>query len=70
MAPWNFPGGCPSGSRTYAFAAAGGLRRGEVFALRRADVDFAGPEITVRRSKTDAGSRTVPMFRSVRKDLA
>jgi integrase len=50
-------------------AAATGLRRGEVFALRWTDVDFAGREITVRRSKTEAGARTVPMFGSVRKLL-
>jgi integrase len=51
------------------FAAASGLRRGEVFALRWRDVDFEAREIHARRSKTEAGERTVPMFGSCRRLL-
>ena len=56
-------------------AAASGLRRGEVFALRWRDVDFERRLIHVRGSnhngvitapKTAAGERLVPMFGSLR----
>jgi integrase len=59
-------------------ASAGGLRRGEVFALRWADIDFEARLIYVRASnqdgeitqtKTKAGVRSVPMFGSLRKFL-
>jgi integrase len=61
-------------------AAATGLRRGELFGLRWADIDFTKNLIHVRRSnfagkvaegdvKTDAAERTVPLFKSVRKLL-
>ncbi len=59
----------PEARPVVEFAAASGLRRSEVFALRWADVVFTGREVTVRRSKTDAGARAVPMFGSVRKLL-
>lgn len=38
-----------------------GLRRSELVALAWADVDLAGRELAVRRSKTDAGVRRVPL---------
>ncbi len=56
-------------------AAASGLRRGEVFALRWRDIDFERRLIHVRGSnhngvitppKTAAGERLVPMFGSLR----
>lgn len=59
-------------------AAASGLRRGEVFALRWGDVDFERLLIHVRGSnhngtitptKTEAGERLVPMFGSLRRLL-
>ena len=59
-------------------AATAGLRRGEVFALTWADVDFEKRLIRVRasncdgtitRTKTAAGERLVPMFGSLRKLL-
>ena len=61
-----------------ALAATSGLRRGEVFALRWADVDFERNLIHVRHSNTDgvigrtkttSGERVVPMFGSFRKLL-
>jgi len=59
-------------------AATSGLRRGEVFALRWADIDFERRLIRVHASnskgaitmpKTAAGERLVPMFGSLRKLL-
>jgi len=60
-------------------AATAGLRRGEIFALRWADVDFDARTIRVRASnhgaglitetKTAAGERLVPMFGSLRPAL-
>jgi integrase len=57
-------------------AAATGLRRGELFALRWSDVDFEARTIHVHASnyagkindqtKTEAGARHVPLFRSIR----
>ena len=57
----------------YATAAYGGLRRGELRALRRSDVDLTAGVIHVRRTwddveceqqggKTDAATRTVPIL--------
>ena len=59
----------PSERAVVEFAAASGLRRGEVFALRWRDVDLEAREIHVRRSKTEAGERSVPLFGSLRKLL-
>jgi len=39
------------------------MRHGELLALRWADVDFIDESITVRRSKTDAGLRVIPLNR-------
>jgi integrase len=60
-------------------AAATGLRRGELFALRWRDIDFDQNLIYVRTSnfggriakttKTTAGRRTVPLFVSIRQLL-
>lgn len=59
-------------------AATAGLRRGEVFALHWADLDFEQRLIRVRasnsdgaitRTKTAAGERLVPMFGSLRRLL-
>ena len=61
-------------------AAATGLRRGELFAIRWRDVDFStnaihvsaynfGGHVEDGRTKTAAGERDVPLFRSVRKLL-
>jgi integrase len=60
-------------------AAATGLRRGELFALRWRDIDFDQNLIYVRASnfggritettKTTAGRRTVPLFVSIRQLL-
>ena len=50
-------------------AASLGLRRSELLALRWADVDFDSRQVVVRRSKTEAGERTVPMFGSARRVL-
>lgn len=61
-------------------AAATGARRGELFALRWADVDFDsnvihvhaqnyGGEVTEDDTKTDAGERDLPLFASIRKLL-
>src|SRR5205823_6536263 len=61
-------------------AAALGLRRGELFALRWADVDFERGLVKIHatnhrariseRTKTEAGERSVPLFESARKVLA
>jgi integrase len=45
----------------YAVALATGLRRGELLALTWRDVDLPGHSISVRRSKTTAGVRVVPI---------
>jgi integrase len=50
-------------------AASTGLRRGELFALRWQQIDFAERRIHVVESKTDAGERIVPMFGSARQVL-
>jgi integrase len=60
-------------------AAATGLRRGELFALRWSDVDFEARTIHVHASnyaarisdetKTEAGDRRVPLFPSIRQVL-
>jgi integrase len=57
-----------------------GLRRGELFAMRWADVDFSARTIRVHATnhaghvtettKTEAGERFVPLFESARKVLA
>jgi integrase len=49
--------------------AAARLRRTELLRLNWADVDLDGREIRVRRAKTDAGERVVPMFGSARRIL-
>ena len=57
-----------SGDRFEAVAVLGlrlGLRIGEVVALRWADVDFERGEIHIRRSKTTAGVRTLPLIDDV-----
>jgi integrase len=68
----------PDGHGPIVLAATSGLRRGEVFALRWADIDFEERLIRVRASnhdgvisppKTAAGERLVPMFGSLRKLL-
>lgn len=60
-------------------AAVRGFRRGELFALRWADVDFEAATIHVHASnyagsisdtKTEAAERYVPLFESARKALA
>lgn len=60
----------------WATAAYAGLRRGELRALRRRDVDLGAGRIAVRRSwdrveheidpKSDAGKRDVPIFAALR----
>jgi integrase len=60
-------------------AAVTGVRRGELFALRWADIDFARRTIRVDEqndggrvtdgAKTEAGERFVPMFEAARKAL-
>lgn len=45
----------------YAVALGTGLRRGELLALTWRDVDLAARTLTVRRAKTVAGVRTVPL---------
>jgi integrase len=59
-------------------AATAGLRRGEVFALCWADLDFdqrlirvraSNSDGTITKTKTSAGERLVPMFGSLRKTL-
>ena len=46
-----------------------GLRIGELCALRWRDVDLASGWLTVRESKTEAGSRTVKMRAALRDEL-
>jgi integrase len=46
-------------ARIVPFAAASGLRQGECFRLREADVDFDAGTVTVRQSKTRTGVRAV-----------
>lgn len=43
-----------------------GMRIGEIFALRWNDVDFERNQITIRKSKTDAGIRIIPMMPDLR----
>lgn len=53
-----------SGDRLEALAVVAlrlGVRKGEALGLRWADVDFGAGELTVSRSKTAAGERTVPL---------
>jgi integrase len=70
----------PDAREAVTVAAATGLRRGELFGLEWADVDFGRNLIHVHRSnyaghvedgdlKTDAAERTIPLFKSVRKLL-
>jgi integrase len=65
----------PAARRPITLAASCGLRRGEIFGLQWADIDFEQRLIRVRRSnrdgvlgptKTEAGERLVPMFGSSR----
>ncbi len=65
-------------ARVITLAATSGLRRGEIFALRWADVDFEARTLrvgasnhagTINEPKTQAGTRLVPMFGSVRRVL-
>lgn len=54
------------GDRLYALAWLAlkyGARQGELLSLRWSDVDFDGATITIRKSKTDAGVRTLPLLR-------
>jgi integrase len=53
----------------YATALATGLRRGELLALMWQDVDLRAGLVRVRRSKTAAGVRTVPLNSSARSAL-
>lgn len=46
-----------------------GLRRSEAVNLKWADVDFANSEITVRKSKTKAGLRTIPISGAIQDAL-
>lgn len=46
-----------------------GLRKSELIALRWSDVDFATDEIVVRKSKTEAGVRTLPLTDEARRVL-
>jgi integrase len=70
----------PDAREAIAVVAALGLRRGEVFALRWGDIDFAESIVHVHatnhaaqiqeRTKTKAGTRLVPLFLSAAKVLA
>jgi integrase len=53
-----------------ATLAFGGLRIGELCALRWRDVDLAAGRLHVRESKTDAGARRVDLFPVLRDELA
>jgi integrase len=53
-----------------AVLAGAGLRIGEALALRRRDVNLARGELTVGRSKTEAGVRTVDLTPALRDELA
>ena len=46
-----------------------GLRLGELLDLRWSDVDLDGDELTVRRSKTRAGVRTLPLIAEAKRVL-
>jgi integrase len=59
----------PAARPVLELAAATGLRRAELLALRWRDVDFGAHEILVRASKTEAGERSVPLFGSARRLL-
>lgn len=59
----------PDARPVLELAASTGLRRSELLALRWSDVDFDDSALTVRESKTAAGERVVPLFRSARKVL-
>jgi integrase len=52
---------------TFVFA---GLRIGELTALTWRDVDLAGNRISVRESKTDAGTRQIDLLPALRDELA
>lgn len=54
----------------YAVALGTGLRRGELLALSWADVDLAANTVRIRRSKTSAGVRLVPLAGFARMALA
>jgi integrase len=70
----------PEAREAIVVATVTGLRRGELFALRWEDVDFAQRTIRVHatnhaghveeKTKTEAGERFVPLFESARKVLA
>jgi integrase len=47
-----------------------GLRIGELMALRWSDIDTVEQEMTVHRSKTQAGVRTLPLIPEARRVLA
>ena len=59
----------PAAKPALELAASTGLRRGELFSLTWAKIDFAAREIHVGHSKTAAGVRVVPMFGSARRIL-
>lgn len=59
----------PEARPALELAAATGLRRAELLALRWAEVDFEARELHVRASKTEAGERAVPLFGSARRLL-
>ena len=52
---------------TFVFA---GLRIGELTALTWRDVDLAGNQVSVRESKTDAGTRQIDLLPALRDELA
>jgi integrase len=55
----------------YATAICTGLRVGELLALRWRDVDLASGRLTVRESKTDAGTgREIDLWEELREELA
>jgi len=59
----------PEARPVVELAASTGLRRIELLQLRWADVELEAREIVIRRSKTAAGERVLPMFGSARRVL-